>query len=132
MEFEFLIPIRPVSHQTRNRANLQRWKSYVRDLAIGVWTGPIWCEPGLELRLIYLANEDPVDVDNIIKPIQDALIGVIYLEDGLVTDVESHRRPIKGTFDITHCSKLLTEALLSNDECVYVSVVRSKALEDYL
>ena len=132
MEFEFLIPIRPVSHQTKSRANLQRWKSYVRDLAIGVWTGPICCEPGLEMKLIYLSNENPVDVDNIIKPIQDALIGVIYLEDALVTDVESHRRPIKGTFDITHFPTLLIEALLSNHECVYVSVARSKALEDYL
>jgi hypothetical protein len=30
MHFDFLIPRRPVSMQTRNRANLQAWKDYVR------------------------------------------------------------------------------------------------------
>jgi hypothetical protein len=39
MEFEFLIPDRPVSLQTRNRENLRQWKAYVASEAAKSWEG---------------------------------------------------------------------------------------------
>jgi Holliday junction resolvase RusA-like endonuclease len=36
---------------------------------------------------IYLYDEVVLDADNIIKPIQDALIGLAFLDDALVTDI---------------------------------------------
>jgi crossover junction endodeoxyribonuclease RusA len=114
MYFDFLIPKRPVSLQTRKTANLQAWKQY------------------LQLTLIYLYNSDPVDTDNIIKPIQDALIGLVYDDDLLITDVDAHRRSLSGTFDLTLCPILLVQGITSGIECVYVRVAESKPLEDYL
>lgn len=131
MEFEFLIPRRPVSLQTKNRANLQAWKTYVRSEAAKTWSGPPY-SIDIELLLVYLYDTDPVDTDNIIKPIQDALVGLVYDEDNLITDVQSHRRPLTGTFDLTKCPLLLIQGILSGNECVYVRVSVARTLETYL
>ena len=86
--FEMLIPRRPVSHQAKNRENLQAWKDYVYGRARIDWIGgtPIATQ-GLRLMLVYLCNDFPADIDNIIKPIQDALVGVVYADDSLISDV---------------------------------------------
>lgn len=133
MQFEFLIPKRPVSGQTRNRANLQVWKHYIHGEAAKLWTGTLLSGIDIRLLLVYLCDEDPVDTDNIIKPIQDALIGLVYEDDLLVADVEAHRRPLTGTFDITRVPLLLMNGLTLGKECVFVRVSEaSKKLEDYL
>lgn len=130
--FDFLIPRRPVSLQTKNRVNLQKWKNYVRDKAARTWSGVICCDEDIHLTLIYLCNSDPVDTDNIVKPIQDALVGLIYNDDSQVTDVESHRRGLGGTFDLTRCPRPFIEGIASGEECVYVRVSAPCSLEDYL
>lgn len=84
------------------------------------------------MTLVYLCGEDPVDVDNIIKPIQDALVGLVYDDDVLVADVGSHRRPLTGLFDVARCPAELIRGLLSGEECVWVGVGDSRPMEDYL
>ncbi len=86
----------------------------------------------MHLTLVYLCDDTPVDVDNIIKPIQDALIGLVYEDDLLIADVESHRRPLADAFDITNYPPLLVKGILSGKECVYVRVSNSQPLENYL
>ena len=54
MYFDFLIPKRPVSLQTRKTANLQAWKQYVRNEAAKIWTGQILSGKDLQLTLISL------------------------------------------------------------------------------
>lgn len=132
MHFDFLIRRRPVSMQTRNRANLQAWKDYVRGEAQNAWPGQSYAGQDIQLTLVYLYESDPVDTDNIIKPIQDALIGLIYDDDLQVTDVDSHRRPLTGTFDITRCPSALIRGIALGQECVYVRVTEAQPLEDYL
>ena len=39
MQFEFLIPKRPVSGQTTTRKILQKWKTYVQEIAEKSWSG---------------------------------------------------------------------------------------------
>ena len=129
---EFLIPKRPVSLQTKSRKNLQAWKNFVCAEASKTWLGVPHKGSNLHLTLIYLCDDNPVDVDNIIKPIQDALVGLIYNDDLLISDVESHRRPLTGTFEIAKYPNLLVNGIISGKECVYVKVSESKSLEDYL
>lgn len=132
MYFDFLIPRRPVSLQTRNRQNLQAWKDYVHYEASKAWTGETYSEVDVQLMLVYLFDEDPLDIDNIVKPIQDALIGLVYADDLLVTDLKSHRRSLTGTFNLTRCPVPLIRGVVSGAECVYVQVREPRALEDYL
>ncbi len=131
MYFDFLIPKRPVSSQTRQTSNLQAWKQYVRSEAEKSWTGKILSNQDIQLTLVYLYNKDPVDTDNIIKPIQDALIGLVYEDDSLITDVISSRRSLCGTFDSSLPDGLF-QGIVWRIECVYVSVSESRPLEEYL
>jgi crossover junction endodeoxyribonuclease RusA len=132
MYFDFLIPRRPISSQTKNRANLQAWKRYVQAEAAKTWTGKPYSGVNIQLTLVYLCDRDPVDTDNIVKPIQDALEGLIYDKDRFVTDVESHRRPFTGTFDLTQCPSVLIQGIVSGQECVYVRISAPRSLEEYL
>ncbi|MCY2935116.1 MAG: RusA family crossover junction endodeoxyribonuclease [Planctomycetota bacterium] len=130
--FEFLILRRPVSLQARNRANLQAWKSFVRDEANRTWVGQTVQEGDLHLTLIYLCDESPPDTDNIIKPIQDALVGLVFEDDSLIADVESHRRFLDSTFDLTQLPPLVLVGIASQKVCVYVKVSPSLPLGEHL
>jgi Holliday junction resolvase RusA-like endonuclease len=86
--FEFLIKSRPVSQQTRRRERLREWKEFVRQEATRYWSsthvpanGPV-C-----ITLVYLYDEVALDVDNFLKPIQDALVGLAFSDDSVITDV---------------------------------------------
>ncbi|MFN5239795.1 MAG: RusA family crossover junction endodeoxyribonuclease [Aphanizomenon sp.] len=113
-------------------------KTVVRAEAQKVWTGssPIK-DANLQLTLIYLCrgnygDRDLLDTDNIIKPIQDALNKLVYEDDKLVSDVESHRRFLSEPIDITNLPLLLQEGVIIGEECVYVKVSESQPLEKYL
>ena len=95
------------------------------------WKGSPLAETQVRLTLVYLCDDYPADIDNIIKPIQDALVGVILADDFQVTDVDSHRRFLEE-LDITKFPSLLLEGVSSNQECVYVRITASGPLEDYL
>lgn len=84
------------------------------------------------MTVAYLCNESPVDVDNIIKPLQDALVGVVLRDDVLVTDVDSHRRSFDETFDLQRIPSVLIPYLGGTSEVVYIRVRPAGALEEYL
>ena len=129
--FELLIPRRPLSHQAKNRQHLQDWKDFVYGRARQKWQGPPLTTAQVRLTLVYLCDDYPADIDNIIKPIQDALVGVILADDFQVTDVDSHRRFL-GELDITKFPPLLLAGVSSNQECVYIRITASGPLEDDL
>jgi len=129
---EFLIPKRPVSLQAKPKSK-QEWKNFVRLHAENNWTGlPPIQDSQLRLTLVYLCDESPPDIDNIIKPIQDALIGLVYEDDSLIADVDSHRRFLSEPLDLTKLPVLLAEGVSRGEECVYVRVNQSQSVEDYL
>ena len=121
--FEFLIKSRPVSQQTRRRERLREWKEFVRQEATWYWSsthvpanGPV-C-----ITLVYLYDEVALDVDNFLKPIQDALVGLAFSDDSVITDVIIRRRQLRGTFDLSRASSVLIEGFEYGDEFVYVHV----------
>jgi len=130
--FEFLIPNRPLSLQAKPKSK-QDWKNFVREMASQNWmdSSPIR-DTDICLTLVYLCDDSPPDTDNIIKPIQDALVGLIYEDDSLIADVDSHRRFLSDPLDLTSLPSLLVNGALIGKECVYVRVSKSKALDEYL
>ncbi len=130
--FEMLVPSRPVSHQAKNRQHLQAWKSYVYGRARQAWRDVPCTSEDIRLMLVYLCDDSPTDIDNIIKPIQDALVGVVLADDFQVTDVDSHRRFLSEEIDVTNLPPLLTRGVASGVECVYVRVSFAEELENYL
>ena len=70
--FEFTVEGTPVSHQTKNRSNLQWWRKVVRSAAAGAWPGTSPMAGNLRMTLTYY-HEGPairLDNDNMLKPIQ--------------------------------------------------------------
>ncbi|MBD2499643.1 RusA family crossover junction endodeoxyribonuclease [Anabaena azotica] len=132
LPFEFLINRRPLSVQA-NPKRLQQWKNFVRSEAQNVWQGnsPIQ-DANLQLTLVYLCGDSPPDIDNIIKPIQDALVGLVFEDDSLISDVDGHRRFLSEPIKKKNLPFLLQQGFLNAQECVYVKVSESQPLEKYL
>ncbi len=88
--------------------------------------------PALRFTIVYLCDESPADIDNIIKPIQDALVGLVFEDDFLVSDVDSHRRFLDEPIDVTNLPPLLQSGVAAGSECVYVRVSDAQGLRSYL
>ena len=72
----------PVSAQTANRRALQAWKDRVRAACEAAWgVGQLPIEGGVTIRVTHYFEVSIGDVDNLMKPIQDALQGVAYVND---------------------------------------------------
>ncbi len=121
--FEFVIPQRPVSQQARRQERLRDWKEFVAEHARLAINEPraLATEP-IALKLLYLYDEAALDVDNILKPIQDALIGVLFEDDSVITDVEIRRRWRRTTFTVNAVSPILAAGLELGREFVYVAL----------
>jgi crossover junction endodeoxyribonuclease RusA len=63
-----------------------------------------------------------LDVDNILKPIQDALIGILLEDDSVITDVEIRRRWRATTFTLNAVSPTLAAGLALGREFVHVAL----------
>lgn len=129
---EFLIRKRPVSLQAK-RYRLREWKESVRREALCYWAASHTPADGpVCITLVYLYDEAALDVDNIIKPIQDALIGLASSDDSIVSDIISRRRRLGGTFDLSRVSPVLIEGFEYGDEFVYVHVADAPPQEPLL
>jgi crossover junction endodeoxyribonuclease RusA len=107
-DFEFIVPGIPLSLQTKNRARLVQWEKQVRTAARKRWRKgrrPIRHE--VELRVTYYYEQSAPDSDNIVKPVQDALAGLIYVNDRQVVDSSGHKRRLDGAFRVRGMSLAL-------------------------
>jgi Holliday junction resolvase RusA-like endonuclease len=120
---EFVIPQRPVSQQARRQARLREWKEFVAEHARLAINEPreLASEP-VALKLLYVYEEAALDIDNILKPIQDALIGVLLEDDSVITDVEIRRRWLRTAFTINAVSPTLATGLALGREFVWLAL----------
>ncbi len=123
--FELLLPKRPVSHQAKSR---DKWKEYVYGRALSDWKQTPITKGALKFTVVYLCEGDPCDINNIIKPIQDALNSLVYADDRLVWDVTGHMRLLSEPIDIIGLPKQLADAVIQGSECVYLRVTESSVL----
>ena len=79
-------------------------------------TGP------LTITIGYFYEYSPLDVDNVVKPILDALIGLVYEDDAQVSDSICRRRDLLGEFRIESLSPILADGLDTGREFLYVRV----------
>lgn len=121
LPFEFTVLGPPVSQQARRRERLREWQRIVRRAAERSW--PATSDPvefGISMVITYYYETSTPDLDNIIKPIQDALIGLIYQDDSQVTDVRARKRSIEGSFRVSGMSSVLAEAFVAGQEFLHV------------
>ena len=98
--FEFTVAGPPVSAQATNRARVRSWKRRVRAAAEARWDGRRnSLQVPVQIVATYYHDGEAVrlDLDNAIKPIQDALNGLVYADDRRITDAQLRKTadPIK-------------------------------------
>jgi len=84
--------------------------------------GVVPLDQELCLTIAYFYEGAPADVDNIVKPIVDAIKGLVYRDDVQITDLISRRRPMAGPFRIEVVSPVLAEALDRGREFLYIRI----------
>jgi Holliday junction resolvase RusA-like endonuclease len=121
--FEFIVNGPPVSQQTRRREKLRAWQATVRQEAEKYWDDEQQPATGLVmLKVTYFYNSYAMDVDNIVKPIQDAIIGLAYIDDEQITDVIVRKRDLSGNFRIENITPRLAEGLARGNEFLHIVV----------
>lgn len=123
LPFEFTIQGPPVSHQTRNRTRLQQWKADVRTAAQArVAAGHTPVPDPVTITITYYYEGDSPDVDNIIKPIQDALNELVFIDDAQVAETKSRKRPLNGSYQIKGASGVLLQGFAAAVGFLHVRV----------
>jgi crossover junction endodeoxyribonuclease RusA len=119
--FEFCVHGRPRSGRSRNRAELVAWRRLVAAAANVAWpAGQLPVSVSVLLRITHYAQRQRADMDNIIKPIQDALEGIAYTNDRLVTDVTANWRNIDDRYRVRYMPEKLGAAFGKGSEFVYI------------
>jgi crossover junction endodeoxyribonuclease RusA len=126
LPFEFVIDGPPVSQQTRRRERVRQWRDEVRRVAEQQWpvgelpaTGPIM------LIITYFYDSIAMDVDNLPKPILDALRGLVYLDDEQITDVLCRKRNLNRDFRVENPSSVLADGLSRGNEFLYIVIAEA-------
>jgi Holliday junction resolvase RusA-like endonuclease len=125
LPFEFIVAGPPVSHQARNRARLQAWIAMVRNEALRYWPPGRPAATGrLKITVVYYHDAVTVrlDNDNMLKPIQDALQGVVYANDTQITDTSVRKTNLDGQFTVRGMSRILAEGFCRGTEFLYIKV----------
>jgi len=123
LPFEFTVKGPPVSHQTSNRERLRLWKAKVRSAADVAWNHPDSPESdSVTFSVTYYHEGMTPDVNNIIKPIQDALEGLVYINDKQIADTRSQKRSLDGSYRIRGASSVLLMGFSEGDEFLHIQV----------
>jgi Holliday junction resolvase RusA-like endonuclease len=121
--FEFIVDGPPVSQQARRRERLRAWKATVRQEAEKYWSSDQPPATGLVmLKVTYFYDSVAMDVDNIVKPIQDAIIGLAYVDDSQITDVLVRKRDLSGNFRVENITPTLAEGFGRGKEFLHIVV----------
>lgn len=123
LPFEFVVDGPPVSAQARRRQRVRDWTETVRQEALKYWpAGENPAMGAIRLEIVYLYEGTAADVDNIIKPIQDALKGLVYADDEQVTDVVSRKRNLDANLRVSDPSEVLADGFDREREFLYIVV----------
>ena len=122
--FEFTVPGVPVSHQSGNKKRLAEWRQQVRAAAAALWGTQTAVTTGLRIAVTYFhegANAR-IDGDNLVKPIQDALNGLVYSDDRLIVDAQVRKASIEEPIRARHGSLVLLQAFHVGQPFIHVII----------
>lgn len=124
MHLEFTVAGPPVSSQVRDRVRIKNWQALVRTTAAAHWAGRSLLAGRLKCTILHFYEEDhpPIDDDNLIKPIRDALQGVVYRNDSQIHHSETILISIEAVFKTRGVSPAILMAMSRGEEFVYIRI----------
>ncbi|WP_435585849.1 RusA family crossover junction endodeoxyribonuclease [Micromonospora aurantiaca (nom. illeg.)] len=123
LPWDFVVLGVPVSVQAKSTSRA-RWKASVRAAAEAAWPAD---SPPLQDKLqihvtCYHDSAPPLDVDNMLKPIQDALNGLVYVDDEQLLDCHGHLRDVNGQYEVRGMTPAQAAGFVSNGPFVHIRV----------
>lgn len=123
--FEFVVPGPAVSLRASRKSarRYQAWIVTVRSAAQKEWpAGQRPSDRAVEVAISTYFTNSPPDVDNIIKPILDALNGLVYEDDEQVYRVTSQKISLSAKGRGDDPNPLVADALRQWDELLHIVV----------
>lgn len=123
LPIEFTVEGTAVSLQASARTR-NTWKAVVRAAGAAARPSGSWALTDRVAVTIFYFPESQMagDVDNIIKPILDALCNMIYVDDDQVERVLVQKFEPGNIFSFSDPSPLLAAALAANRSTVYIKI----------
>jgi hypothetical protein len=123
LPWDFVVFGVPVSVQSKNSRSKTRWKTKVATAAQTAWPedAPPLLEK-LQIHITYFHDTAPLDVDNMLKLIQDALCGILCDDDDQIADIHGHIRDINGAYKIRGITTALAAGFSAGGPFVHVRV----------
>ena len=79
--------------------------------------------------ITYFFKGEALDVDNMPKPILDALKGMVYADDDQITDLVCRKRDRDMDLQFENPSPVLVETLGRSDRFLHITVTEARSLE---
>lgn len=120
---EFLIEGTPLSLQASGKSK-ESWKKHVKASSYaGLPEQHIWFEGPVAITIFYFPPERMEgDIDNIVKPMLDALCAHIYKDDQQVVRVTIQKFEPGQPMEFANPSAILTDALVGTRPLTYVHI----------
>lgn len=129
---DFVVPHIPLSQQA-NRVHKIAWRSRIRAAAAREWGDRPFCVVSLKFTMVFLSSRpNPGDINNFVKPIQDALCGLIYADDSLILDVSAHLRFLGSELSRDDLPAKLAQTIEANIAGVYIAISESRSWSEEL
>jgi crossover junction endodeoxyribonuclease RusA len=128
--FEVCVHGQAFSAQSGNRTRLDAWKRRVFTISVAAWTAKPPLSGPVELHIFHYTEETTADLDNLNKPIQDALQGVVFFDDRQVRLSRSGWRDINGAYRLRYISPTLGSAFSDGRPFVHIRAWRAPVTEE--
>ncbi|MEL6381171.1 MAG: RusA family crossover junction endodeoxyribonuclease [Cyanobacteria bacterium J06626_18] len=128
LPFDFVIIGKPVPHRAKDKQALNAWRERVRTTAQYYWEDVPPLTDKLSVKITHFYDAPPgnvgeyLDSERIIKPVLDAMNGVIYVDDYQIVDLDNRRRNLNGSFRVKGMSPALADGFCKGEEFLHVKV----------
>jgi Holliday junction resolvase RusA-like endonuclease len=122
MHLEFVVLGPPVSNQSPG-PNLTTWCAMIAGEARLNWPAlPLTGELKAIIINFYAGTKPSVDVDNMSKPILDAMQMIVYTDDRQIVQAETAHSKIAAAYSIVGVRPIIVAALQAGNPFVYVRI----------
>jgi hypothetical protein len=95
----------------------------VRSAAARAWPpGRPPLEVEVQIHVTFYHDGAPLDVNNMLKPIQDALCGLAYRDDKQLTDTHGHLRDLNGRYRVRGMTPAQAHGFTSGGPFVHIRI----------
>lgn len=123
MHLEYVVVGVPISNQSAGSSALQAWWASVEAEARRNWAGaPLRGKLKAVIINFHTGDKPSLDLDNMSKPILDAMQQIVYDDDRQIRQVELTHVRIDAPFVFVGASKLIVAAVQAGNEFVYVRI----------